>query len=239
MMRQAVWTARAHRGSPRAAEAPARRRSVEAKALAWRIVGVIALLLAVPQGVLAQVEATTAPAPPPPFEARPRERMEERTGERTPPRGGEAGSRLRRARREALREARRGLERALPDARPIDRLAIWRAASRLPRAERRALGERLRRVDSLAPDERAALVTELEGLLARANEDVERFERNLDRWEGLSEAERDRYRDQMRRLRAMPPEERERLLEEWERTRGKRGASEGMGGSEPSADDAD
>jgi hypothetical protein len=125
----------------------------------------------------------------------------------------------------------RGIERALPDARPIDRVAILRAAGRLPRAERRALGERLRRVDSLAPDERAALVAELEGLLARSNDRVEQFERNLDRWEGLSEAERDRYRAQMRRLRAMPLEERRRLLDEWERSRREPGSPPGGEGA--------
>src|SRR5690606_3486693 len=126
-------------------------------------------------------------------------RPDVRTGERSTADRDARRARWREARREALREARHGLERLLPDARPIDRLAILRAASRLPRAERRALGAKLRRVDALAPGERAALVAELEGLLAQANEDVERFERNLDRWEGLSEAERERHREQMRR----------------------------------------
>ncbi len=129
-------------------------------------------------------------------------------------RGRDASPRERRARREALR----GLVRALPDARPGERLAILREAARLPFAERRVLRERLRRLDELAPAERAALVTELEGLRERAGEDVERFERNLDRWEKLSEADRERYRAQMQRLREMSVEERRRLLEEWERS---------------------
>jgi hypothetical protein len=123
--------------------------------------------------------------------------------------------------RQARREAMRGLARALPGARPVERLAIARQAMRLPAEERRALRERLRGFDALAPDERRALVAELEGLLARADEDIARFERNLGRWEQLSEAERERYRERLRRLRALPPEERRALLEEWERSRRK------------------
>lgn len=138
-------------------------------------------------------------------------------GER--PRDPDTGPAARRARREAMR----GLLRALPEARPVERLAIVREAMRLPFDERRALRERLRRIDELAPDERSALVAELEGLLERANDDVDRLERNLDRWEKLSEAERERYRAQMRRLQEMPFEERQRLLDEWERAgRGER-----------------
>ncbi len=129
-------------------------------------------------------------------------------------RGRDASPRERRARREALR----GLVRALPGARAGERLAILREAARLPFEERRSLRERLRRLDELAPAERAALDAELAGLRERAGDDVERFERNLDRWEKLSEADRERYRAQMQRLREMSVEERSRLLEEWERS---------------------
>jgi hypothetical protein len=118
--------------------------------------------------------------------------------------------------RRARREAMRGLRRALPDARPIERLAILRQALRLPVEKRRSLRERLRRFDALAPDERRVLVAELEGL--RVEADVERLERNLERWEKLSEEERERYRAQMRRLWDMPLDERRRLLDEWERS---------------------
>lgn len=117
------------------------------------------------------------------------------------------------------RKLMRGLEIVLPEARPIERLAILREARSLPRAERRALGRRILRAESLAPAQREALAAELTVLLERANEDVERFERNLDRWERLPEAERERHRARLRRLREMPLDERLRLLEEWERAR--------------------
>ncbi len=149
----------------------------------------------------------------------PRRPNAEETAAGGSPRDPDTGPAVRRARREAMR----GLLRALPEARPVERLAIVREAMRLPFDERRALRERLRRIDELAPDERSALVAELEGLLERANDDVDRLERNLDLWEKLSEAERERYRAQMRRLQEMPFEERQRLLDEWERAgRGER-----------------
>ena len=153
--------------------------------------------------------------------------------------GRDAGPRERRARREAMR----GLVRALPDARPVERLAIVREAMRLPFAERRGLRDRLRRIDELAPDERRDLVVELEGLRDRADPEIERLERNLDRWEKLSEADRERFRAQMQRLRDMPIEERQRLLDEWERAgKGEReGGDDGRDSppkdaAEPSAD---
>lgn len=144
--------------------------------------------------------------------------------------GRDAGPRERRARREAMR----GLVRALPDARPVERLAILRQAMQLPFAERRALRERLRRIDALGPEERRDLVAELEVLRSRADPDLERLERNLDRWEKLSEADRERYRAQMQKLRSMPIEERQRLLDEWERE-GK-GARESRPESAPEPD---
>ena len=89
---------------------------------------------------------------------------------------------------------------------------------------------------------RAAAV-ELEGLRDRADPEIERLERNLDRWEKLSEADRERFRAQMQRLRDMPIEERQRLLDEWERAgKGEReGGDDGRDSppkdaAEPSAD---
>ncbi|MEZ4279889.1 MAG: hypothetical protein R3F21_09790 [Myxococcota bacterium] len=90
----------------------------------------------------------------------------------------------------------RGLARALPRRRSSGYDRAPGAAPARGGAQHCASG--LWRFDALAPEERRALVAELEALLTRADDDVERFERNLGRWEQLSEAERERYRAQMR-----------------------------------------
>lgn len=172
---------------------PCRRASTKLRARAFGV--------ALAVGLVAAPVGATEPSPSPEPESS--SRFEQ-------PREGGPGER--RVRREAIR----GLRRALPDARPIERLAILRQALRLPVEVRRSLRERLRRFDALTPDERQALVAELEGL--RVEADVERLERNLERWEKLSEEERERYRAQMRRLWDMPLDERRRLLDEWERS---------------------
>lgn len=169
-----------------------------------RIFG-IALTLALVIGLLAPTAEAAEPGLEPGGEPATRSRAE---------RMREGGPGERRARREAMR----GLVRALPDARPVERLAILRQAMRLPFEERRALRERLRRFDALDPHERRVLVAELEVLRVEGAADVDRLERNFERWENLSPEERERYRAQLRRLRDMPLEERRRLLDAWERS---------------------
>lgn len=124
-------------------------------------------------------------------------------------------------RRRMLRRLRR-LERALPDFSPIERLLLLRAAAELPREEQESLRERVGAIDDLEPAERKQLIGELEGLIRAFDGEAERIERNRERWEGMSEAEREEYRAQMKRLRSMSVEERRALFEEMERS--KRGA---------------
>ncbi|MEM9177357.1 MAG: DUF3106 domain-containing protein [Myxococcota bacterium] len=117
------------------------------------------------------------------------------------------------------RRARRGLralERALPDFSPIERLSLLRAAAELPAEERKALRRRLRGIDEMAPPERAAFQAELREMIRGQAEEIERLERNRDRWRRMTEAERDEARAQMRKLRAMSVEERRALLREME-----------------------
>ena len=115
----------------------------------------------------------------------------------------------------------RALERALPEFSPIERLTLLRAVAERPEAERKALRRKVRRIDDLSPAERAAFVEELRTLIRGQGAEIERFERNRDRWEGMSEAERDEAREQMRKLRALSVEERRVLLEEMEAAKAK------------------
>jgi len=123
-------------------------------------------------------------------------------------------------RRRAARRIR-ALERALPELSPIERLALLRAAAALPGDERTALRRRLRGIDALDAAERQALVAELRAMIRGQEAEIERFERNRDRWEGMSEAERQEAREQMKKLRAMSVEERRALLREMEAAKGR------------------
>ena len=118
-------------------------------------------------------------------------------------------------RRQAGRRLR-ALERALPDFSPIERLTLLRASAELPAEERKALRKRIRVIDDLAPTERAALLAELRARIRAHASEIDRFERNRNRWKGMSEAERKEARRQMKRLREMSVEERRVLLREME-----------------------
>ncbi len=117
-----------------------------------------------------------------------------------------------RARRRMARRIR-ALEEKLPDFNAIERLILLRVAGAMPRDERRALRSRIDGIDEMAPAERQAFLAELKGLIAGFDGEVDRLERNRDRWKSLSESEREEYREQMRRLRSMTIEERRKLLE--------------------------
>lgn len=122
--------------------------------------------------------------------------------------------------RERRRLARRikALERRLPDFSAIERLILLRAAVELPPTERKLLRERIARIDDLEAKERAVLIAEIESMIAGYSREVDRLERNKDRWKDMSEAEREEAREQMQRLRSMSVEERRALLEEMEKS---------------------
>ena len=61
-----------------------------------------------------------------------------------------------------------------------------------------------------------AFVGELEAMIQSRSGEIERFERNRERWRDMSEAEREEAREQMKRLREMSVEERRELLREME-----------------------
>ena len=117
--------------------------------------------------------------------------------------------------RQRIRRAMRLLERSLPGWSAAERRILLRRLARLPEIERKALRRRLRRIDELDRDGRDELVSELRGMIEPEAEDIRRLERNIDRWDGLSEAERERYRRQLRRFRSLPLEERRKLLDAW------------------------
>lgn len=176
---------------------------------------VLALVLAGASGVQAEGEERSGPRARSPLverwqNATPAERramraeVRERWEDASPRERRRAGRRI------------RALERALPEFSPIERLVLLRAAAELPAAERKALRERLRGIDDLEPGERQALVAELEELIRGQATAIERFERNRNRWDGMSEAERQEARDQMKKLREMSVEERRSLLREME-----------------------
>ena len=125
-----------------------------------------------------------------------------------------------RERRRAGRRLR-ALERALPEFSPIERLALVRAVAALPEEERKALRKRLRGIDALEPPARRAFVDELRERIRGQEAEIERFRRNRDRWEGMSEAERREAREQMKKLRAMSVEERRALLRKMEAAKGR------------------
>ena len=139
------------------------------------------------------------------------------------------------AEREAIREAGRerweratprdrrrfyraatGLRRAVPEINEIERLVLLHNLFALPVNEGKAMRRRLLRIDDLDAKQRARFVEELRGIANQPESDVGRIERNVDRWKGMSESERDRYRDQMRRFRELSVEERRKLLDAWE-----------------------
>ena len=109
--------------------------------------------------------------------------------------------------------ALRALERALPELSSIERVVLVRAVAQMPEGERKAFRRRLRRVDDMEPAERKAFLAEIDGLVRDAEGEVERLSRNRDRWQRMSESEREEYRAQMKKLRAMSPEERRRLFD--------------------------
>ena len=99
---------------------------------------------------------------------------------------------------------------------------LLREVRKLPEAERKVIREKVRTIETLSAEDRSAFSAQLRGLVENASTDVERMERNLDRWEGMSRQEREAYREQMRKLRSMAPEERRALIEEWEARRRRR-----------------
>ena len=113
----------------------------------------------------------------------------------------------------------KALERKLPDFSAIERLVIWRAAAQLPEPEREALKRRIAGIDELESEQRSQLIAELRGMIDAYSLEVDRLERNTQRWRDMSPSERDEVREQMRRLRSMSVEERRALLEEMERSR--------------------
>jgi len=85
----------------------------------------------------------------------------------------------------------------------------------LPKAERESLRRRLRKIDGLEPKERRQFADEPRDMLNESPGEAARIERNLDRWRRMSESEREKYREQMHRFRAMSAEDRRRLLDQW------------------------
>lgn len=167
-----------------------------------------------------------SPGPPGPRGARRSSRAIERWREASPAERREMRETLRERWRDASPRERRqlgrrmkALERRLPDFSPIERLVLLRAAAALPEAERRALRDRIGGIDDLDPEARARLVAELEGMIDAYDREVERLERNTDRWRGMSAAERSELRQQMQRLREMSVEERRALLDAMEQKR--------------------
>jgi len=136
-----------------------------------------------------------------------RERLRDRMREATP-----------RQRRRIERRLRR-LARALPDFSPIERLILLRAAADLPRKEQDVLRGRIAEIDDLEADERAVLIADLQKLIQSFEGEVERLERNRDRWKGMTPSEKEEYRAQLKRLRKMSPEDRRALFEEMEKSR--------------------
>jgi hypothetical protein len=120
--------------------------------------------------------------------------------------------------RRIFRRGMSGLRRALPELTEIERLVLLRNLFALPKDERKAMRRRLRGIDRLAQGERKKFVQELRDTAAEPGQESMRIERNVDRWRDLSESERDNYREQMRRFRALSGEDRRRLLDEWERS---------------------
>jgi len=111
------------------------------------------------------------------------------------------------------------LERSLPDFSAIERMMLLRAAAELPEAERNALRKQVSRIDDLSPDDRQAFIAELKEMIRKVGPEVERLERNRRRWDGMSDAEREEFRGQMKKLRSMTPLERRALFAEMERNR--------------------
>jgi hypothetical protein len=56
-------------------------------------------------------------------------------------------------------------------------------------------------------------------MIRKVGPEVERLERNRRRWDGMSDAEREEFRGQMKKLRSMTPLERRALFAEMERNR--------------------
>ena len=117
--------------------------------------------------------------------------------------------------RRRVRRRLRALRGALPDFSRLERRLILRRAVQLPRAERKALRHRLLEIDELDSKARAALEMELRAMIDEQAEEIHRFERNVRRWQRMSEKQRDTMRSQMRRFRNLPVVERKRLLDQW------------------------
>ncbi len=157
-----------------------------------------------------------------------RERMLERWQNATPEERRAVRSEIRerwedaspRERRQARRRLR-ALERALPEFSPIERLMLLRAAAELPESDRKRLRRNIRGIDDLEPAERRAFLDELRDLVEGQAGEVERFQRNRERWRDMSDAERDEAREQMNKLREMSVEERRALLREMEAAKGR------------------
>jgi len=135
-----------------------------------------------------------------------RERLRDRMRDATP-----------RQRRRIERRMRR-LARALPDFTPIERLILLRAAADLPREEQDVLRRRIAGIDDLEADARAVWIADLTKMIQGVEGEGERRERNRDRWKGMTAAEKEEYRAQLKRLRKMSPEDRRALFDEMEKS---------------------
>jgi hypothetical protein len=118
--------------------------------------------------------------------------------------------------RRVFRRGMIGLRLAVPEFSEIERLVLLRHLATLSKPERRAMRRRLGQMDDLDRGERAHFIEELRAIVDRPHGESQRLKRNVDRWKKMSESDRDRYRDQMRRFQALPVDERRRLLDEWE-----------------------
>ena len=178
--------------------------------------------LVVPATSRAEDRATTDAE----LEPKPESKIVERWRGATPAERLEMRAQLRERWQAATPRARRrfgrgmkALERKLPDFSAIERVVILRAAARMPEPEREALKGRIAGIDGLEAEQRAQLVDDLKAIVAEYSQEIDRLERNTQRWRGMSRSERDELREQMRRLRGMSVEQRRALLEELERGR--------------------
>ncbi len=203
------------------------------------VIGTIWVLLVAwmvtPDIIYAEEASDAKKAKPPAIESSERQGREAILGDAAPSTSASrwrgASRRERRARRDSARERwedaspreqrifRRRMGRlrlALPEFSEIERLVLVRNLFELSKEDQEAMRRRLRRMDDLDPSKRNELLRELRAMAADSSRESGRIKHNVDRWRGFSEAERDRYRKQMRRFRDLSTQDRRRLLDEWE-----------------------
>ncbi len=118
--------------------------------------------------------------------------------------------------RRIFRRGMVGLRHAVPEFSEIERLVFLRNLFAMSKAERRTMRKRLRGIDDLEAGKRKELIDELRTIIDKPSAESRRIERNVDRWKDMSESDREKYREQMRRFRALSVDERRQLLDEWE-----------------------